>query len=181
MGILRYAVLGAIGFVLLPTPPVDQTAATAGEPVAIVETHDLLSAAFGTFSDLASFCARQPQTCEAMSSVAAVAESKARYSFKLAYEWANSGPDAVSVPASDPATASTQPAADGIGQLIGEPAPAAGATNGENETRLFKQSLADPVVTGSLTLVASADEGTNTLRIEDMIPDWRGPEPVSAG
>jgi hypothetical protein len=176
MGILRYAVLGAIGFVLLPTPPMDQAAEGTVQPVAVVETHDLLSAVFGTFSDLASFCARQPQTCEAMSSVAAVAESKARYSFKLAYEWANG----------TPGTATTQAAPTGIGQLLGEPASASDPDQapavGANETRLFKQSsAADPIVTGSVTQLASADEGTNTLRIDDIIPDWRGPEPVSAG
>ena len=175
MGLLRYVVLGAIGFVLLPTPPVDQTAADAGQPVAVVETHDLLSAVFGTFSDLASFCARQPQTCEAMSGVAAVAESKARYSFKLAYEWANG----------TPGTVSTQAVPAGIGQLLGESSPASdpdqGPAVGASETRLFKQSMADPMVTGSVTHLAAADEGTNTLRIDDIIPDWRGPEPVNAG
>jgi hypothetical protein len=93
MGILRYIVLGAVGFALLPTPPASQLPqGEAATPVAKLETHTLLSAAIGTVADVATFCARQPQTCEAMASVASVAEAKAKYSLKLAYEWANGQP-----------------------------------------------------------------------------------------
>jgi hypothetical protein len=69
----------------------------AATPVAKLETHTLLSAAIGTVADVATFCARQPQTCEAMASVASVAEAKAKYSLKLAYEWANGQPIAAPV------------------------------------------------------------------------------------
>lgn len=165
MGILRYVVLGAIGFVLLPTPPVEQSSAGASTPVAALETHELLSAAIGTVADVATFCARQPQTCEAMSSVAAVAEAKAKYSFKLAYEWANA------IKTEQPA----QPVVgDGIPGLLDQGQQQSPSEAGS--TTILKQSLVDPVVTGS-TYEVAADEGTNSLRIEDLIPDWRGPEP----
>jgi hypothetical protein len=169
MGILRYIVVGAVAFALLPTPPVSENKqGEALPPVAKLETHELLSAAIGTVADLATFCARQPQTCEAMASVASVAEAKAKYSFKLAYEWANGQPAAKQLRGTIDS--------NGISGLLGQPvapaqakpAPAAG----------LKQSAADPLVTGSTTRVAGNDTGTNTLRIDDLIPDWRGPEPA---
>ncbi len=163
MGIFRYAVIGVAAFVLMPMPPEENQAADP-QPVAAIQTEDLLSVAFGTFTDLASFCARQPQTCQAMAGIAAVAEAKAKYSIKLAYEWANghngsdSGMSSGGIPAS------------------GEPAGTVDAN--EAGTTILKQSAADPLVTGSTSRIASNDAGTNSLRIEDLIPDWRGPEPV---
>lgn len=163
MGILRYAVIGVAAFVLMPMPPEENQAANP-QPVAAIQTEDLLSVAFGTFTDLASFCARQPQTCEAMAGIAAVAEAKAKYSLKLAYEWANghSGDDAGNGSDGIPASAD----------------PAGSVDAGAASTTILKQSAADPLVTGSISKIASNDAGTNSLRIEDLIPDWRGPEPV---
>jgi hypothetical protein len=43
---------------------------------------------------------------------------------------------------------------------------------------------ADPLVTGSTITLASADEtqpSQNTLKLEDLIPRWRGPAPVKKG
>jgi hypothetical protein len=118
MGILRYIVVGAVAFALLPTPPVSENKqGEALPPVAKLETHELLSAAIGTVADLATFCARQPQTCEAMASVASVAEAKAKYSFKLAYEWANGQPAAKQLRGTIDS--------NGISDLLGQPvAPA---------------------------------------------------------
>jgi hypothetical protein len=170
MGILRYIVLGAVGFALLPTPPASQLPqGEAATPVAKLETHTLLSAAIGTVADVATFCARQPQTCEAMASVASVAEAKAKYSLKLAYEWANGQP--IAAPVGDNGQS------NGISGLLKQPdlqdrhAPQPSAELGA--------SPADPLVTGSTSRMAETrtDTGTNTLRIDDLIPDWRGPEP----
>jgi hypothetical protein len=168
MGILRYIVLGAVGFALLPTPPASQLPqGEAATPVAKLETHALLSAAIGTVADVATFCARQPQTCEAMASVASVAEAKAKYSLKLAYEWANGQPTAVPV--------GDNGQSNGISGLLKQPgmqdrhAPEPAAALGSPS--------ADPLVTGSTSRMADSDTGTNTLRIDDLIPDWRGPEP----
>jgi hypothetical protein len=141
----------------------------AATPVAKLETHTLLSAAIGTVADVATFCARQPQTCEAMASVASVAEAKAKYSLKLAYEWANGQP--IAAPVGDNGQS------NGISGLLKQPdlqdrhAPQPSAELGA--------SPADPLVTGSTSRMAETrtDTGTNTLRIDDLIPDWRGPEP----
>ena len=163
MGIFRFAVIGMAAFVLMPMPPEENQAAGL-QPVAAIQTEDLLSVAFGTFTDLASFCARQPQTCEAMAGIAAVAEAKARYSIKLAYEWANGQPGSH--------------AGSGAGAIPASGEPAVTVDAGEPATTILKQSAADPLVTGSTAKIASNDAGTNSLRIEDLIPDWRGPEPV---
>jgi hypothetical protein len=170
MGILRYIVVGAVAFALLPTPPVSQLQARRGiaTPVAKLETHTLLSAAIGTVADVATFCARQPQTCEAMASVASVAEAKAKYSLKLAYEWANGQPAAKQLRGTIDSNGISDLLQQPVAPAQAKPAPAAG----------LKQSAADPLVTGSTTRVAGNDTGTNTLRIDDLIPDWRGPEPA---
>ena len=57
-----------------------------------------LEVATNTFSDLASFCARQPGVCETAGFVAHKLELKAKYGARLIYEWAseaNSTPVAV--------------------------------------------------------------------------------------
>jgi hypothetical protein len=160
MGILRYIVLGAVGFALLPTPPASQLPqGEAATPVAKLETHTLLSAAIGTVADVATFCARQPQTCEAMASVASVAEAKAKYSLKLAYEWANGQPIAAPSaettvnPTESPACSSSQwPAQDRhalqpSAELGASASRSAGhrqhITHGRNQNRYRHQHLAD--------------------------------------
>jgi hypothetical protein len=75
---------------LLPSPPQDQTVSadgtTAQQPVA---ASDLLMSATSAFSDVASFCMRQPMVCETAGYLAANLEAKAKYGVRLAYEWAN--------------------------------------------------------------------------------------------
>ncbi len=174
MGIFKYAVVGIAAFVLMPMPPAEHDA-NAPQPAAAVQTEDIVSVAFGTFTDLAAFCVRQPQTCEAMASIAAVAQAKAKYSIRLAYEWANqreNGSQSTAVPAagSQPLPSITVPV---------PVTPAASGTSAEEaSTTILKQSAADPLVTGSNGRLASSEQGTNSLRLEDLIPEWRGPAPV---
>ena len=52
-----------------------------------------------TFSDLASFCARQPGVCETAGFVAHKLELKAKYGARLIYEWAS---EASSTPSAVP-------------------------------------------------------------------------------
>jgi len=173
MGIFKYAVVGITAFVLMPMPPAEQDA-TAPQPVAAVQAEDVLSVAFGTFTDLASFCVRQPQTCEAMASLAAIAQAKAKYSVRLAYEWANQR-DAGEQPGAAPA-AGNQPVPATIEPVPVTPGPR-GSDAEEASTTILKQSSADPITTGSNTTLASNEEGTNSLRLDDLIPEWRGPAP----
>jgi len=75
--------------VFLPTPPEDATQAAPG--AASVEAPDTgyFEVATSTFSDLASFCARQPGVCETAEFVAHKLELKAKYGARLIYEWAS--------------------------------------------------------------------------------------------
>ncbi len=175
MGITRILIVGMAVLILAPMPPEDTSADQS--PAAELQTHQLVSVAIGTFTDVSSFCERQPLTCTAMSDVASIAQAKAKYSIRLAYEWANgNGTSAHTV----------QPAGDDALPVFGthlesdqgfEP----DASGGKSISDLLNSSSADPVITGSTIKVAEADSGTNTLRIEDILPDWRGPEPSRQG
>ncbi len=171
MGITKYMILGAVAFALAPMPPEGPLHINNATPVAALQTHEMISVAIGTFADVASFCERQPQTCEVLSNIADIAQAKAKYSIRLAYEWANGSP------AAGLQLKGTLPVS-GPGEAIDlGPAPSSDAGLTTGVSNIFKSSLAaDPVVTGSFARMASADEGSNTLRIDDLVPEWRGPE-----
>ena len=58
----------------------------------MVRNASYIVAASSALSDMTSFCERQPTTCVVAGELAARAELKAKYSFKLLYEWAT-GPE----------------------------------------------------------------------------------------
>lgn len=96
MGLLRKAVvLGGILYAL-PTPPA--TVDVAGEPSLQASTIATLSAATEAVADARTFCGRRPQVCTTGLYLYSKVEAKAKYSAKLAYEWATpSAAPAVSV------------------------------------------------------------------------------------
>jgi hypothetical protein len=115
----------------------------AGPTMASTEVSDTgyFAVATNTFSDLASFCARQPGVCETAGFVAHKLELKAKYGVRLIYDWANeaSTPSAV------------------------QPKIANGS---------------DPIETGSMKLALARrlpKNSQSTLRLQDLIPVWRGP------
>ena len=174
MGITRILIIGVAALILAPMPPQDENAVAGDQSVADLQTHQLVSVATGTFTDVSSFCERQPLTCRAMNDIAAIAQAKAKYAFRLAYEWASNAESAEhmepsllqgTLPVSGP-----HAAADGVS----EP----GAPGLQSIPDILNTTLRhDPLVTGTIRKVAEADPGTNTLRIDDLLPDWRGPEP----
>jgi hypothetical protein len=84
MGIIRSAcVFGAIVFVL-PLPPAGQSNSTGQDT-----SWHVVSAARETFSDMKTFCERQPDVCVTADYVAGQLEAKTKYSLQLLYEWAN--------------------------------------------------------------------------------------------
>jgi hypothetical protein len=78
----------------------------AAPSVASTENSDTgyLDVATNTFSDLASFCARQPGVCETAGFVAHKLELKAKYGVRLIYDWAN---EANTTPAVEPEIANS--------------------------------------------------------------------------
>lgn len=174
MGITRILIVGLAALILAPMPPENQTTSANGQTVAELQTHQLVSVAIGTFTDVSSFCERQALTCKAMGDVAAIAQAKARYSIRLAYEWAN-GSD----PAAQPASNDALPVSDTENELNATSLP--DAPERQEISDLLRSSSLDLLVTGSTRQIAEADSGTNTLRIEDLLPDWRGPEQTRQG
>ncbi len=175
MGITRILIVGMAALILAPMPP-EETTVPANQPAAAeLQTHQLVSVAIGTFTDVSSFCERQPMTCRAMSDVASIAQAKAKYSFQLAYEWASGTDTSTAHPLADGAL----PVSDTHPENNGMPEP--DAAGGKTITDLLNSSSADPLVTGSTRKVAEADTGTNTLRIDDILPNWRSPEPSRQG
>jgi hypothetical protein len=83
----------------MPTPPEDVS--QAAPQMARSENLDTgyFEVATSTFSDLASFCARQPGVCETAGFVAHKLELKAKYGARLIYEWAS---EASSTPSAVP-------------------------------------------------------------------------------
>jgi hypothetical protein len=134
--------LGGLG-VMLPSPPSDPTAMAGVDDDATLSAMEMLSSATSAFSDVASFCVRQPGACETAAYVAAQLKAKAKYNVKLVYEWA---------------TEDERPSA-----LIEVPAMA---------------EPADPLSTGSspaATKISRRIASQSTLRLDDLIPSWRGP------
>lgn len=177
MGITRILVIGMAALILAPMPPEDASVPAHQPPAADLQPHQLVSVAIGTFTDVSSFCERQPVTCRAMSDVASIAQAKAKYSMRLAYEWAAG---------SSADTGSAHRAADDTLPVSGThqenhqfPEPDAAGVKSIGD--LLENSSVDSLITGSTMKVAEADNGTNTLRIEDLLPDWRGPEPSQQG
>jgi hypothetical protein len=145
MGILRYIVVGAVAFALLPTPPVSENKqGEALPPVAKLETHELLSAAIGTVADCRHIL--RPSATNMRSNgqrgVGCRGQGKVFVQAGLRMgQW----------PACRQ-TVARNGDSNGISGLLqqpvapaqAKPAPAAG----------LKQSAADPLVTGSTTRVA---------------------------
>ena len=125
----------------MPSAPEDVNQAAPATASAEISNTGYLEVATNTFSDLASFCARQPGVCETAGFVAHKLELKAKYGVRLIYDWANE--------------ASTTSAV--------EPDIADGS---------------DPIETGSMKLASAKQLPQNsqsTLRLDDLIPVWRGP------
>jgi hypothetical protein len=79
---------------LLPAPPEQTGPQLAGFSPAerAVPPEDMFTAAVSAVDDLSSFCIRQPQVCETAHAVFVKLEAKAKYSFRLMYEWAQQPP-----------------------------------------------------------------------------------------
>ena len=141
MRIIRTIIVLSGVAAFMPSAPEDVN--QAAPSVASIENPDTgyLEVATNTFSDLASFCARQPSVCETAGFVAHKLELKAKYGVRLIYDWANE--------ASTPSAVQPEIA------------------NGS-----------DPIETGSMKLASAKrlpQNSQSTLRLNDLIPVWRGP------
>jgi len=125
----------------MPSAPEDVN--QAAPSVASIENSDAgyLVVAANTFSDLASFCGRQPGVCETAGFVAHKLELKAKYGVRLIYDWASEA-----------------------------------STSSAVQPEIANSS--DPIKTGSMKLASAKrlpKNSQSTLRLNDLIPVWRGP------
>ena len=89
MRIVRTIIVLAGIAAFMPSLPEDVNQAEPSVASNEVSDAGYLDVATNTFSDLASFCARQPGVCETAGFVAHKLELKAKYGVRLIYEWAN--------------------------------------------------------------------------------------------
>lgn len=89
MRIFRTIIVLAGIAALMPSPPEEANQAAPGMASAEVADTGYIEVAANTFSDLTSFCARQPGVCETAGFVAHKLELKAKYGVRLIYDWAN--------------------------------------------------------------------------------------------
>ena len=137
---------------LLPTG----NSTTTDSPVKVssttqVTTDEALYAAYSTVSDISTFCSRNPQVCETGKHALSIMEAKAKYGARTIYEWA---------------TAAT-------GTNGAPEAPIAIHKNAEQSAFINRHS---PVSTTGASIVVADGGSQNTLKIEDIIPEWSGPD-----
>ena len=89
MGILRTIIVLSGLAAFIPSPPEGVTQNSAATAVTEAAGAGYIEVAVGTFSDLASFCDRQPGVCKTAGYVAYKLERKAKYGVRMIYEWAN--------------------------------------------------------------------------------------------
>jgi len=150
MFIIRTAFWLSVVVLLLPIGGENQES-PSGEPVeqTNLSAGDAINAAIATVGDVAGLCQREPEVCDAGSAVWQTFQMKARYGAEMLYRWAN-GDDEVETQAS---------------------------VRQDNGRRYANQQAA-PVYTGSTSKRTANNNGSrsqNTLKIEDLIPEWKGP------
>ncbi len=159
MYIIRTAFWLSVVIMLLPADtdtPESQVEQSQNEQLSATET---IGAALSAAGDIAGLCARQPEVCETGSAAWHTFQSKARYGVELIYDWAN-GEEA--------------------GDEAGEQTNAHYNTDlphaivvAENTAPVHTGSTDQPRITPA---GGKKDEKSqNTLKIEDLIPQWNGP------
>ena len=152
MFILRTLFWLAVLILVLPTgKSADTDTVTPAAAQANFDAGSALDAAIATVGDVSSFCTRNPKVCETGSAAAAAFESKAKQGVRMLYDWATGNEGDGNAEVGQPTKALDRSAARFSGQ-------------------------ADAVVTGSFQM-ASGDKpkSQNTLRLDDIIPEWSGP------
>lgn len=169
MKLIKYSMIAAVGVFLLPAPPPDSYATMQGGTRINLETGEVLSAAAMTYSDVSGFCQRQPGVCSTAGQAFTAFETRAKYNFQRLYEWSQSSDQPSSVGVIPSLSFSVRPQAQ------------------------LKLPRFDPIITGSIErrgkpalmpiILAQTTQkpSDNTLRLEDLLPQWRGPVRTNTG
>ncbi len=157
MFLLRTFFWLGIVVMILPTgkPSNDVTGATvtgvSATDATAFDTDSALDAAAAAIGDLSSFCTRNPGACETGAAAAEAFKEKAKAAVRMIYDWATVDGEETSSRMHSP-----------------EEFPGKAANLGRLE--------ADSFITGTVHLAsAKKSKSQNTLRIDDIIPEWTGP------
>ncbi len=156
--------ISVIVFLLPGEEPANENASTTSAPSTSVSVTEAVSATLSTIGDVAGLCARQPEVCDTGSAAWQVFQRKAKYGVNLLYDW---------TAGDTPENTGEAPAA-----AQSEAARSEAALSSEGRYRISDNS--QPVHTGSADQPAQAPasdqpSSQNTLRLEDLIPEWSGP------
>lgn len=169
MKILKYSLIATVGIFMLPPPPPDSTIVMQGGTRINLETGEVLGAAAMAYADVSGFCQRQPDVCSTATQFYSSLEARAKYNFQRLYEWTKTSDPAIEIPNLPAIKPKTEKSA-----LL--------------ERDWNKYILTGSITTGSIKTpttikLSQADNVTsvNTLQIEDLVPEWRGPAPTSTG
>ncbi len=178
MRLFRTALLIGLAAWFLPSPPpgegqVPETTDANGARLAL--------AAVQAATDAATFCDRRPEVCDTARRAWNVLRAKLVYSAGLAFEeWRRRNADAPE--GHRPVTDGETGEADGhIPGLRGTSVSPGFRDDGIG--RLLRGTMADPLVTGSVTIAWNRNAGDggedgseNTLEIRDLTVPWNGPK-----
>jgi hypothetical protein len=164
MYVIRTAFWLSVVILLLPADTDDHAEQIEQSQNERVSAGETIGAAISAAGDIAGLCARQPEVCETGSAAWQTFQNKARYGFELLYNWAGG----------DEPTDEDGEATEG------------GQTNASNNAGLPRAIVVSentaPLHTGSadtrrITPAAGGNDAKsqNTLKIEDLIPQWKGP------
>ena len=150
MGILRTAFWVSAVIILLPAG--NDNSPGGGKPGAManVTAQEMVVAASSTAGDVSEFCTRQPGVCDTGSAMFRLFEAKAKNGVQLIYHWASN-------------TNLVAPATAG-----GSGKPGDLMANNDLDHLIGEVSLK----TAAQKAPAGAD---NTLKLEDVLPDWSSP------
>ena len=175
MKIIKYGFVAVVGAFLLPAPPENHfMVANTGQRINL-ETGEVLAAAASTYSDVTNFCQRQSAVCSTAGQAWASLEIKVKYNFQRIYEWSNgTSQDQMRIPVLPKLPQ----------QQISAYLPKQNPSNTALKLSL-NELRNDRLHTGSIVVQmanANTDYNTNnTLQIEDLIPEWRGPVLTGTG
>lgn len=202
MKIIKYGLVAALGAFLLPAPPQSEfMVSNTGQRINL-ETGEVLAAAALTYSDVSNFCVRQTAVCNTAGQIWTSLENKIKYNFQRVYEWSNSPQQAqagipnlppmpqqqISYPdvvkQAEPITQTSLPPNTTRPQQVSQimrkhmPMNIAQLRSGQIITGSVSKQMANTSTTNKNTPFKLA---TNTLQIEDLIPEWRGPVSTGTG
>lgn len=132
-----------------------------------VSATQTIGAAVSAVGDIANICERKPEICETGAAAWNVFQRKAQHGASLLYDWVQGSDDAS-------ADANEDRSVD------------AGRRSNEHKQVSSTASAEHPLITGSTlpkgTVVlanAQSNKSQNTLKLEDLIPQWKGPRKSS--